>query len=64
MQAHQVPYDYVRYTKDGLEKIFVRVGFKEVSVKNSTTVFETFFSIIQSCLSHVKQNNHNSRVKV
>ena len=64
MQAHQVPFDYVRYTYNGLEEVFDRLGFADIKIKNPVSVSETFFSLIQSSLSHVKQTNLNSRIKV
>jgi SAM-dependent methyltransferase len=64
MQAHQVPFDYVRYTSDGLSEVFDRVGFTDIKVQNPMSVFESVFSLIQNTLSHVNQTNLMSRVKV
>jgi len=64
MQAHQVPFDYVRYTYDGLKTVFDRAGFAEIKTENPMSVSESIFSLIQSSLSHLKQTNLCSRVKV
>jgi len=64
MQAHQVPFDYVRYTYDGLKKVFDQAGFADIQIENPMSVSESALSLIQSSLSHAKQSNIYSRVKV
>jgi SAM-dependent methyltransferase len=64
MQAHQVPFDYVRYTHDGLKEVFNRAGFARIEVENPMSVFDSIFSLIQSSLSHVQKTNKSYRIKV
>jgi len=64
MQAHQVPFDYVRYTYNGLEKVFGRAGFADIKIENPMSVSESVLGLIHSSLSHAKQTNIYSRIKV